>query len=40
MRLSMCGFVIYASWLTLYGLWDEMPPFVAKENLVTQLLIG
>lgn len=33
----MCGFVRYASWLTLYGLRAATPPLVANENLVTTL---
>lgn len=35
----MCGDVIYASWLVLYGLCAAIPPLVANENFVTTLLI-
>ena len=35
----ICGDVIYASWLTLKGLCDEIPPFVANENLVIMFVI-
>ena len=35
----MCGFVRNASWFVLNGLCGATPPFVAKENFVTMLLM-